>query len=184
MNPKLLILLLIIALISVWQFFISPIFDNIDVLKNEIVSQEKDIASKKADIERIKSFERQLGRLGEEREKMETALPSEAKLEELMIEFEALITKKGGMALNTINITPIKRSISSKQGLEDSKVQYVAVKLSVQGSYDALKRVLVLIQKDLRLMDIQKISFSARPKEQSEGLSIYDFSIDLQTYYY
>ena len=92
MNPKLLILLLIIALISVWQFFISPIFDNIDVLKNEIVSQEKDIASKKADIERIKSFERQLGRLGEEREKMETALPSEAKLEELMIEFEALIT--------------------------------------------------------------------------------------------
>jgi len=184
MNPKLLILLLIIVLVSVWQFFISPIFDSIDVLKKEIVSQEKDITSKKADIDKIKSFEGQLENLKEERKKMEVALPSEAKIEELMIEFEALVTKKGGMALNTINITPIKRNISKNQELEDSEMQYVAIKLSVQGSYDALKRVLVLIQKDLRLMDIQKISFSARPKEKSEELSIYDFSIDLQTYYY
>jgi hypothetical protein len=89
------------------------------------------------------------------------------------------------MALNSINITPIKRSISSNQKLlEDNKIQYITIKLNVQGSYDALKRVLILIQKDLRLMDVQKITFSARPKEKSEELSIYDFSIDIQTYYY
>jgi len=184
MNPKLLILLLIIALISVWQFFISPIFDSIDVLKKEIVSQEKDIASKKADIDKIKSFEGQLENLKEERKKMEIALPSEAKIEELMIEFEALVTIKGGMALNTINITPIKKNISKNQELEGGNVQYVAIKLSVQGSYDAFKRLLILVQKDLRLTDIQKISFSAHPKGEKEELSIYDFSIDLQTYYY
>ncbi len=184
MNPKLLILLLIIALISVWQFFVSPIFDSIDTLKQEIAFKEKEITSKEADIKRMKSFEKQLGDLNEERERMEIALPSEPNIEELMIEFEALVTKKGGMALNSINITPIKRSISGNQELEDSKIQYVAIKLNVQGSYDALKRTLILIQKDLRLMDVQSITFSARPKEKSEELSTYDFSIDIQTYYY
>jgi Tfp pilus assembly protein PilO len=185
MNPKLLILLLVIALISVWQFFVSPIFDSIDILKKEIVSKEKEIASKEADIKKMKSFEAQLEDLNEERERMEIALPSKPNIEELMIEFEALVTKKGGMALNSINITPIKRSISSNQKLlEDNKIQYITIKLNVQGSYDALKRVLILIQKDLRLMDVQKITFSARPKEKSEELSIYDFSIDIQTYYY
>jgi len=184
MNPKLLILLLIIVLISVWQFFVSPIFDSIDILKKEITSQEKDIASKEADIRKIESFEKQLQNLKEERKNMEIALPSEAKIEELMIEFEALVTKRGGMALNNINITPVKRSQNRNQESEDNNIQYVAIKLSVQGSYDALKRVLILIQKDLRLMDIQKISFSARSKERKEELSIYDFSIDLQTYYY
>jgi len=187
MNPKLFILLLIIVLISAWYFFVSPISDRIDMLKEEIVSEEKIIISKKTEIEKMKAFEEQLQDLKKEKERMETALPSEPNIEELMVEFEALVIKSG-MALNKIVIAPAKKSVRQRSEEEDSKEIYqadrVIVNLSVSGSYDALKRLLLLSQKDLRLMDIQRIGFSTRTNKEDEGILIYDFAIDIQTYYY
>lgn len=186
MNPKLLILLIGIVLVSIWYFYISPIFKDIDFLKSEIAAQETKLETKKEELAKLESFDRQLAGLTEEKEKLAIALPNDPKVEELMVEFEALVIKSG-MALENISISAKNIDQKTTQAKEntDPIAKKALVVLSTQGTYDALKRFIKLSQEDLRLMDIQKINFSS-PKSEgaSDSATIYPFSIQLETYYY
>ncbi len=186
MSPKLFIVFLIIILISAWYFFIAPTFKKIDNLKTEIQSLEKQLSLNKAEIEKMKAQKKALQQLVEEKKQLDIALPREPKIEELMVEYDALITQKAGMGLAKISFTPLRvRLVQSKnkKAALRAAVKTVAIKMNIKGSYDAFKRFLTLLEKDLRLTDIQKINFNAKTKKE-EGVSIYNFSISALTYYY
>ena len=183
MNPKLLIILLLVVLATVWNFFIAPVFSDINVSKLEIERQKELLASKEKEIARINSYERQLKELTEEKEKMKTILPVEPMTEELMVEIEALVMKSG-MILEGVNITP---GNSNSGGVGDQVgVNKVSVNLRTKGTYETLKNLMLLSQNDLRLMDITNISFSSPNKdsEKINGQTIYNFNINIITYYY
>jgi len=183
MNPKLLIILLLVVLATVWNFFIAPVFSDINVSKLEIERQKELLASKEKEIARINSYEKQLGNLQDEKEKMKTILPVEPMTEELMVETEALVMKSG-MILDGVNITAGGNNIS---GVGDQVgVSKVSINLRTKGTYETLKNLMLLSQNDLRLMDITNISF-ASPNKNSEKVNnqtIYSFNINMVTYYY
>jgi Tfp pilus assembly protein PilO len=181
MNPKLLIILLLVVLATVWNFFIAPVFSDINVSKIEIERQKELLASKEKEIARINSYEKQLGNLQDEKEKMKTILPIEPLIEELMVETEALVAKSG-MALDGVSITSGSSSGADDQG----GVNKVSISIRTKGTYESLKRLMLLSQNDLRLMDITNISFSSPNKdsEKVNGQTVYDFNINIVTYYY
>ena len=192
MNSKLFIFLLIVIFVTAWYFFVAPVFRDIDMVRKNIASQEKEIRLSKSEVAQIKSFSQKLEGLTSEKLRLNTALPPEPKTEELMVEYEALVIKSG-MNLKSISISPIeaKHFLSShnkkkKQAKkEETQAQKIAIKLNVSGTYDELKRLLMLSQRDLRLTDFQRISFSARSNKKTEtGLPLYDFSLTGFTYYY
>ncbi|MFA6437645.1 MAG: type 4a pilus biogenesis protein PilO [Candidatus Paceibacterota bacterium] len=183
MKPKLLIFFLFVVFVTVWYFFIAPIFSDIKISKAEITRQKELLASKEKEIDRINSYEIQLKTLTEEKEKMKTILPVEPMTEELMVETEALVTKSG-MILKGVNITPSNNNVG---GVGDQAgVSKVSINLRTKGTYETLKNLMLLSQNDLRLMDITNISFSS-PSQNAEkinGQTIYDFNINIVTYYY
>ena len=188
MNPKLLILLLIIVLVFVWRFVYAPVFEKIHASRQQVAMQEKILESKQAEIANLKAMAEQLKNLTKEKESLKIALPQDPSIEELMVEFEALVLKSG-MSLTKIDITPLREHITSndqnKEIKQEINAKQVSVNINSSGTYDALKRFLALSQKDLRLMDIQKINFSSRAsKQEIIGAPVYDFTIDVLTYYY
>jgi Tfp pilus assembly protein PilO len=180
MNPKIFIVFLIVLLISVWNFSINPLFDGINALKEEIIVQEAFVKTKKLEIAKLKSHEKQLSLLTEEKEKVEIAIPSEPKEEEIMLEVEALVIRSG-MALDTLSIG---LSGGNNKKDESSEVQKISIGIRASGSYDALKRFFALSYRDLRIMYIENVTFSPPNDQESEGEVIYDFTINIKTYYY
>jgi len=181
MNPKIFIVFLIVLLVSVWNFAIDPVFDGINIMKDEIVVQEALNESKKFEIAKLKSHEEQLLLLVEEKEKVEIAIPSIAKEEELMLEIEALVIRSG-MALGSLSIDV--RGSNKKKGESSEGPQEINISINAGGSYDALKRFFALVYKDLRIMDIENVTFSPPGEKKAGEIGIYDFSISLITYYH
>jgi Tfp pilus assembly protein PilO len=183
MNPKLLIILLLVVLATVWNFFIAPVFSDINVSSLEIERQKELLASKEKEIASINSYEKQLGNLQDEKEKMKTILPVEPMIEELMVEIEALVIKSG-MVLDGVNITP---GNNNSGGVGDQAgVNKASINLRTKGTYETLKSLMLLSQNDLRLMDITNISFSSPNKDSDKvnGQTVYNFNINIVTYYY
>jgi len=170
-----------VALISVWYFFISPIFDEINILKEQIASTEARLESKRAEIERLKSYEKQLAELVIEKERLDVALPLEPKKEEILVEIDQLVNKSG-MSLENISVAEQASRRNHEEKVE-AKEKNVMIKIQTSGSYDALKRLILLAQQDLRLMDVSRINFAPKA-EQTSDLTLYEFWIDISTYYY
>ena len=194
MNPKLLILFLIIILLSFWRFVIGPIFEDIDYLKKEIKTNNEILRSQEREVKRLEALKRQYESLDEKnRQRLTDALPEKPRIEELLVEMETL-ARKSGTVLADLNIKEEKKRAAprSKKGeasseeKEGSRLNCVAIDLTLKGSYDGLKKFLLLSEKDLRIMDIKKITFSSPREERgiAEKVFIYDFQLSMKTYFY
>ena len=122
--------------------------------------------------------------------KINTILPEKYASEKLFTDLEHFFVRKG-YSLNSINIkddakltdasaTRSRRTetkLPVEQAIENNSAEVgsMTISLSFQGvNYKSLKNLLALIENNLRLMDVEKISFS----HESETLDL-----DVKTYY-
>jgi Tfp pilus assembly protein PilO len=180
MNSKLLILLVIVLLVTGWRFGIAPLFEEIDILQASLDDQEKMVAQKEAERDRLQSYKKQLSALTSEKERLKVILPQEPEKEKLLVEMDKLLTKAG---VHTSNISISEQRQKSKE--QNANVKQLLIKLNIRDSYSSLKQFIMLVQRELRLMDIQSIQFSSRrQREEAQGIPLYDFQVDINTYYY
>ena len=188
--PKLLIAIFLLAgaaltgyifLYPAWQEFQSLRQENLELQQE---SAEFDFLTQKRDalMKEVNSISK------EQREALDKAIPTGAKAAEFMVDLEA-ITKKRGMALKRIDLAGTVEVKASAPGqpvtsrtpaaeLTKKTVLEFPVGLNIAGSYEAFKELLQDVEKNLRLIDIQDISFVAPAKSDT-----FDFNLKIKTYF-
>lgn len=111
-------------------------------------------------------------------DKLNQALPKSQQTADLLVLMEAL-AEKHSMGLSSIVFTPppapgVGQPVlgSGAIVIEQSNVQEFPLSFAVSGSYENFKEYLKTIEKTLRIIDVQSISFTAPQDRTQSNISI------------
>jgi Tfp pilus assembly protein PilO len=173
-----LILLLGAVLAAGFFFLLKPKYEEVLLTFNKIYEQKKTEASTlKASERKALQYIVDFNSISEsEKSLIDKIIPDSGQSELIYIEIEK-IAKERGLILRKINITEKKEDLRNKNDEEKVKkgVNELEIDLIVEGfNYEGMKRFLSAIEKNIRLMDIQDITFSP---------DTFSANIKLLTYY-
>jgi len=174
--PTTLILGLCIVVVLVAAYFIlMPKYNSLKDLGAQIKEKEQTLASRQEALEDLKELEESYNRAKVKVKDIPDILPKEEQVPELLVQLDAL-AKENNMGLASINITP---------GAEAEEALYKSLSISagVAGSYSNLKKYLDSVEKNMRLIDITSIDFSAIPVVEEGPLDIFSYTVNMRTYY-
>ena len=191
-NFKILIILLILVIVIPGYFFlVKPKYDDYQINKPLLDQSRQELEQKKQQLtgyaETLSTYEK-ISQI--EEEKIDSILPSSIDKPSLYVNLESLV-ESVDLTLNSIDIQAIeKKELAPTQGRSQQvqsdqpapnvldikdELALVQIDLSLSDvSYLKLKELLPLLETNLRLLDVQNLSFN--PIDGSLGLS-------LQAYY-
>lgn len=168
----------IVAAGLVFYLLTVPILDDMKAVKTEIASYDEALSNSK----RIQARRDEL--LGTynaipaaELDRLAKLLPSSVSSVKFVVEVEDIV-RRHGLVLRSIDIVEPKKDVKG-QTLADLATPYgvVPVTVSVSGSYRAFLAFLLDVTKNLRLVDVTNLTFTA------SEVDVYQFSIKASTYY-
>ncbi len=190
-----------IAAALIVAFYVRPEWTRLSTLEREIadleeMSKEFDelIANRDSLLERVNLITK------ENLDRLNRILPQRAQTSEFLVALEALALDSS-TALRRIDLTtpaeakpqaqgitqglpqprPVSGAPAAAQPKESEKSKDLPFTIQIVGSYASMKQLLVRLEKNLRLIDVENISFNAPGKTQTEPL---DFLIRAKTYYH
>lgn len=169
-----LVLFLFVVLISVAAYYliIAPKFKEATVtISAETLEQQKkynEVVQKLIDLSSLnRSYKKIDPKLVK---KVEEFLPSEYVQEQLFLELEQVIIKNG----YTVNSISIEKELGNSIGVANKSVGKVKVKISVSAvNYLDFKKLLSIMESNVRLMDIEKLTFE--PADQTADFDFYTY---------
>jgi Tfp pilus assembly protein PilO len=182
-----LIFLLVVAL-GIW-FLIWPEISKSQKIAKEFLPekmQEIDLLGKYTG--KIKDLETLVSNIdnqyGRSLDLLRQVLPAQANVPELIAQVDAL-TRKSGFEMNSIDITEsgatslVKKGDTKNIEINNTPLRLVNINLSVTGgSYPSFKILLDNIEKNIRLLDLNSVSFSGGTSEAV------GYNLNLRTYYF
>lgn len=170
-NPFLSLLLIIILILG-YFIVLKPKFEiTRSTIQTDILDQEKIRAQQAARLESLRQLAEAYKKIDQASlSRFNKLLPESYAPEKLYGELEELLTKQG-LIVGSISLSDEKES----PDLPPS-VSRVSINLSIGNvDYQAMKKLLVVLENNLRLFDITNLSFS--PSGET-------LSLDMDTYYY
>lgn len=146
---------------------IPELKNKLDDLKKQIEQIEND----NLDFDKIKN--------NQELQKLLKILPTKQKIADIFIEFDAMAKNENFKIVN-MSITEDFSENSPKQNKKNlpKNIKKITIQTSLAGSgYESLKRLIKMLETNLRVMDIQSLSFIPN----FNGATLYSFMIT--TYY-
>lgn len=186
--PRLFItIILLLGSVLLGLFYLGPNFTHFRTLQKEVadlrnISAELDelIENRDALLDLINSVSRgDLGRIGE-------ALPQGANSSEFLVTLEAL-AKRNNLVLRRVDLaSPQEAQTRGGQpkpgGISNppapATVKELPISMSVAGSYESFKQFLAELERNLRIADVESLSFTS-PALPAQ----FEFSIRGKTYY-
>lgn len=149
-------------------------------------STSKDVAEKQAliqaneaEIQRLRSLEEDLQSVtASEQRRLESVMPSAAELDDLYVQFSDLAS---GLGLSMVSLgfsdTGSSATGEEKQQL-DGDIQTLDVTFTVDGveGYDGLKQLLDTLHNNLRLIEMNSLSYTPDTTQYSLVLKLYYFN--------
>jgi len=186
MNKKTIIILILFIIFLAVVFLLDwPIYQKYLSLKNEVDTQKNLLASKEELLTKVQQLENVYEEQQDKIEKTEYVLPTSKKIPELIVQFEALASESG-LILEELYFKEQKATGPiSQRGVEEGQKEIRPYKvlnifLSVTGSYESFRAFVKALEYNIRLLDIQKIKFSA---EESQEVNGFIFDLELTAYY-
>ena len=178
-----LLLVLEIILIFVFGYFLllKPKYDQINNQINLVNNQEqRDYQSKVQELQQINSLIDVYKKIDPDYvKKINSLVPVEKNREELFSQINYIVAKNQ-LLLSQISLasansldkkTEKPATTTAKDYLASGEVEKVSISISVKGAtYELLKNFLSALENNLRLMDVQAISFN--PKDGSASLTV------------
>ena len=182
------LIFLIIVILGIW-FLIWPEISKSQKIAKEFLPekmQEIDLLGKYT--AKIKDLETLVSNIdnqyGRSLDLLRQVLPAQANVPELIAQVDAL-TRKSGFEMNSIDITEsgatglVKRGGTKNIQINNTPLRLVNINLSVTGgNYPSFKILLDNIEKNIRLLDLNSVSFSGGTSEAV------GYSLNLRTYYF
>jgi Tfp pilus assembly protein PilO len=169
------IVLFLVALsVAVLGYFlvISPHFQASAILvQSSSFEQEKKYIQIVQKLTDLKSMEKAYKKIDSDViRKTEEFLPPEYVQEQLFLELEQVIIKNG----YTVNSMAIQKELGVSGDVPDSSVGRVKVSLKVSAvDYQDFKKLLSIVETNIRLMNVNKLTFS--PSDQSASFDFFTY---------
>ena len=172
-------LLLLMISIALFVWFTQPLMDDVATINSQITSLQS-VLSSASELASVRdSLLKNYNQISDEdKTRLAKALPDQVDNVRLIIDVDT-IASKYGMKLKNAQVTADAAAGAAGVASADGK-RYSTVTLgfSVNGSYDKLKLFLADLEKSLRIVDINSLSFSADDHDNNE------YSIILKTYWF
>jgi Tfp pilus assembly protein PilO len=174
-----LVLILLMAAVLAVGFFIilKPKYEDILLNYNtEYENKSNESTILKANVAKLTQYLIDYNSISEhEKEMVYKMVPEKDQYEMIYAEMDKLISNQN-LILRKVSVSRIEDDLRNKEINETAKkIGKIGVEISIEGvSYESLKRLLGVIEKNVKLMDVQKIEFN--PDSFSAG-------IDFITYY-
>ena len=158
-----------------WKFILP------DYQKNEqsIAQTKEEIKSAKKKLDSLKTTEKDLASLGEIVNQLLVATPSDKDTPNLITELEAL-AGNCELLLPSIGISDGSSSAAAASGVplqSSSASNAISISISVNGTYEQITKMIDLVEKDLRYMNIQTMSITRDEKDKATNKYSAAFSI-------
>jgi len=182
--------------ILILGFLVSVLFLDIPMVQevlniNKEAKYQQELLAQKTDF--IRTVEKLMEKYKNNQEilqKLDSILPNNKDIPNLLVQIEAL-ANDSGIVFNDMAISAAEEKASSKaqevrtgevsQGNLPTGYSAVSISLKLSASYESFKSFLRAVENNLRLVDVDSISFSNQAKE--EGNNVFDFEMVLKTYY-
>lgn len=179
------ILIAISVLITAYIMFIKPKYDEtMAAIKSNIEQQQKIYGEQQKKLDSLKTLSELYNKISlGDLQKFNSVLPNDYVKESLFGELDEIITQNG-FVVNSIAVNKVddetKKDSENKNdkpaAMVSDKVSEINIELSLSAiNYFGFKKLLKVLENNLRLFNIEKLSFSP------EGNSL---SLSLSTYYY
>jgi type IV pilus assembly protein PilO len=187
-NKLLFPIILIIAAGLIFYLFISPTYADVQTLKVERAKYNSALADAKALQTKLDSLRSKLNNFSpDDLNRLNHMLPNHVDNVRLILELDS-IASRHNMAVNNVNVSGAtdnnnqSNSNSNSKKNASKKVHTVKAEFHVKGNYDTLLAFLTDLEKSLRIVDINSVTFSV-PTAANTDTSVYDYSITISTYW-
>lgn len=167
---------------------IINIYPEVGILQDNIKTQETVIKDSKDTLKRLKELAAYITENKESINKFDLILPVDEEKANLLSNLDSLASANG---LSTLKIAfeESNNSASGQQGAAGAASKNYdfdsrSIKMSMRGSYLSFKNFLVAIEKNLRVLDIVSVDFSAESssKEAEGERKTYSYNVGFKTY--
>lgn len=190
MIKNLIIIAVILGFFASVVFLDVPMVQGILSFRQEIKTKQQQLIEKEDLIRTVEALMEKYKDNEEILKNLDVILPEESNIPDLLVQLEAL-ANAGGMVISDTKISTLEAKKTSKaetattgEAAQEKTADYktVTIGLVMSGDYSSMKNFLQVVEKNMRLIDVDSIIFSG----QSEGgtKSLFDFDIVLKTYYY
>jgi Tfp pilus assembly protein PilO len=160
------IAILVVAVLGIGYFVLYPQWTKMSQAQAELDRVKQENAAYNESLSRMQTFLDKHETYGEESVVAGQTLPLKNMNLPEFINNVADLAKMGGVVFSTLDVPDI--AAASTQGTKvnaEYSVQTQEVGLSVSGTYPAIKSFILLLETNLRLIDVEQVSFTTSPGE-------------------
>lgn len=182
-NISLVIILILVgAALGVFFGMDWPAFKKIGELNGKISQEKTQYEDQYEAVQIAKSIINQYKSLSGVNQTISLSVPREAEIQNVLSQINN-ISLQAGLTTQSINFENLT-VIQSKKDVLVKNNQIIRVDISLLGSYESFKTWLLAIEGNIRLMDVEKISFSGiSGSESTKNQGIFNFKVSLSVYY-
>jgi Tfp pilus assembly protein PilO len=177
MNSRLILnLSIFLLLIFVILVGVKPAFSSVSNLRGEAALRKDEVEKERQVLEKIKSLSGAVDSRQSEVKRLEEAIPNSESKPELISIMENLASQNG-LGLITISAESLPDDPKSRKERVENILQGALLKtlkldLKLTGNYEAFKSWLDAAENNLRIFDIQNISFSVKENSGSQDQTV------------
>lgn len=147
-----------------FMFLLFPLYEKVGGLKAKLEKRSEELQNKEKYFSKLNKLKQQLDGFKEEVVKIESSLPQEADILDV-VNFISSLSSRNGLIMKSVTISKASQTAETK-----GVVKRTSLNIGLSGSYEALKNFLSELQKSSRLIEVDSISFESTPKqERSRG---------------
>jgi Tfp pilus assembly protein PilO len=152
--------ILVAAALSLLLIFtlVFPRYRALDYLKKEILGKEAELHSQEEHLQHLLEVSKGIQEREESISKIDSAIPKEASLPELLNFFQKTASQSG---LILEEVSPIEASSGEEKDIKTTRVN-----ITLKGYYFDFKNFLLIVEKSARLIEIENIYFSSDKLEE------------------
>ncbi len=174
MNSRLILnLSIFLLLVFVILVGVKPAFSSVSNLRGEAALRKDEVEKERQVLEKIKSLSGAVDSRQSEVKRLEAAIPNSESKPELISIMENLASQNGlgliAISAELLPDDPKSRKERVENILQGAVLKTLKLDLKLTGSYEAFKSWLDAVENNLRIFDIQNISFSVKENSGSQN---------------
>lgn len=143
------------------QFLTIPMIKQSRVTKAKLEERKAYLAERNKIIERIEQLQEEVRSWQEQVDRLDLALPTDPRLASILFQFQNFSTDSG-LVMKDFGHSEISDT-------DFNGAQSVVVNLNLMGNYASIKAFMKKIEKNLRIVNVKNITFSAETREVEKG---------------
>ena len=152
---------------------VKPAFSSVSNLRGEVALRKDEAEKEKQVLEKIKSLSGAVDSRQSEVKRLEAAIPNSESKPELISIMENLASQNGlglvSISTEIVPDDPKSRKERVENILQGALLKTLKLDLKLTGNYEAFKSWLDAVENNLRIFDIQNISFSVKENSGSQN---------------